>query len=269
MPDSTRHRTRGLGSEARSSITFPCLPGQARPPGARTLSAKREAAITEDRHPLPGRAAARRCAIAGAILLGIGLLIAAGIAWDLPAANVRDLPVNQAFWDFGQQHPWVLSAAGGISWIADGLRNILIVGLVSIGLLIARRWEWAIFLLVCSQGGVLLSNALKFAIARERPPFVENSNLQQHLSFPSGHTFAGFTVWAAMALIAWYLLPRRAAIPVAAILLVIGLLQAPSRLIVGKHWLSDVVGSWFIGSGWLLLIWGGFIAWLASRPAKA
>lgn len=196
-------------------------------------------------------------------------MIAAGIAWDLPAANVRDLPVNQAFWDFGQQHPWVLSAAGGISWIADGPRNILIVGLVSIGLLIARRWEWAIFLLVCSQVGVLLSNALKFAIARERPPFVENSSLQQHLSFPSGHTFAGFTVWAAMALIAWYLLPRRAAIPVAAILLVIGLLQAPSRLIVGKHWLSDVVGSWFIGSGWLLLIWGGFIAWLASRPAKA
>ena len=87
------------------------------------------------------------------------------------------------------------------------------------------------------------------------------------LDFPSGHTFAGFTVWAAMAIVAWYLLPRRAATPVAAVLLVVGLLQAPARLIVGKHWLSDVVGSWFIGSGWLLLVWAGFLWWLAPRPA--
>lgn len=223
--------------------------------------------VDQDRHQLPGRAVARPSAIVGAALLGVGLLIAFVIVRDLPGANARDLPVNRAFWDLGQHQAWALASASDISWLADGVRNIVIVSVVSIALLLARQWRWAVFLLVSSQVGVLISNALKFSVARERPPFIENSTLQQHLSFPSGHTFAGFTVWAAMAIVAWYLLPRRAATPVAAVLLVVGLLQAPARLIVGKHWLSDVVGSWFIGSGWLLLVWAGFLWWLAPRPA--
>ena len=225
--------------------------------------------MDKGRHRLPGREDARRYAIrsfiVGTVLLGVGLLIAFGIARDLPGANARDLPVNQAFWALGQDQAWALGAASGISWLADGVRNIIIVSGVSIALVLARQWRWAVFLLVSSQVGVLISNALKFSIARERPPFIENSDLQQHLSFPSGHTFAGFTVWAAMALIAWYVLPWRAAAPVAVALLTVGLLQAPARLIVGKHWLSDVVGSWFIGSGWLLLVWAGFLWWLAPR----
>lgn len=117
-----------------------------------------------------------------------------------------------------------------------------------------------------SQLGVLVSNLLKFSIARERPPFIENTDFQQHLSFPSGHTFAGFTVWVAMALIAWYLLPGTWASVTAALLALIGMMQAPARLLVGKHWVTDVIGSWLLGAGWLLLIWGIFLWWWAPRP---
>ena len=49
------------------------------------------------------------------------------------------------------------------------------------------------------------------------------------------------------------------------VLLMVGLLQAPARLVVGKHWFTDVIGSWLIGSGWLLLVWAGFLWWLAPR----
>jgi undecaprenyl-diphosphatase len=218
-----------------------------------------------ERHALPARAQAPRIALVGGALLALGLTLAVIIASDLGAANARDLPINTWFWDLGGSHAWLLETARGISWFADGMRNVVIVPIVVIVLLVARQWRWAIFLVVVSQGGLLISNALKFSIARERPPFLENDSLQQHLSFPSGHTFAGFTIWVSMAVIAWYLLPRRASIPVAGVALVIGLLQAPSRLIVGKHWLTDVLGSWLIGSGWLLLVWAGFLWWLAPR----
>ncbi len=214
---------------------------------------------------LPPRTAAPRLVLLGAALFGLGLLLAAFIGSNLAAANARDLPLNTWFWDQGQLRPWLLSAARNVSWVADGPRNIAVVAIVSILLLVLRQWRWALFLVVVSQLGVVVSNLLKFSIARERPPFIENTDLQQHLSFPSGHTYAGFTVWIAMALIAWYLLPQRVAPYAAGVLVVVGLLQAPSRLLVGKHWVTDVVGSWLLGAGWLLLIWGLFVWWWAPR----
>lgn len=218
-----------------------------------------------DRHVLPARSRAPRIAILGGVLLAIGLVLAFVIASDLEAANARDLALNTWFWNLGVDHRWLLDSSTFISWFADGMRNIVIVPIVAVILLILRQWRWAVFLVVVSQGGLLISNALKFSISRERPPFIENDSLQQHLSFPSGHTFAGFTIWAAMAIIAWYLLPRRASVILAPVLLVVGLLQAPSRLIVGKHWFTDVLGSWLIGAGWLLLVWAAFLWWLAPR----
>lgn len=193
-------------------------------------------------------------------------MLAVLIARDLTAANARDLGVNTWFWNLGQTQPWLLSAATFVSWFADGARSVVIVPVLAVILVGLRQWRWAVFLLVSSQLGLVISNVLKFMISRERPPFIENSDLQQHLSFPSGHTFAGFTIWAATALIAWYLLRPPWANIAAVMLLVVGLLQAPSRLIVGKHWVTDVIGSWLIGAGWLLMVWAAFLWWLAPRP---
>ena len=221
--------------------------------------------MASPRHRLPERAAAGRIALVGAGLLIVGLVLAAVIASDLAAANARDLAANTWFWDLGQANGWLLQAAGVISWFADGARSAVIAPVLIVVLFGLRQWRWAVFLLVSSQLGLLLSNALKFAIGRERPPFVENTDLQQHLSFPSGHTFAGFTIWAATAIIAWYLLRPPWANAAAVVLLAVGLLQAPSRLIVGKHWVTDVLGSWLIGAGWLLLVFAAFLWWWAPR----
>lgn len=220
-------------------------------------------------HQLPDKSAAKRLALIGIALFALGLCVALSIAMNLAAANARDLPVNSWFWDLGQTQGWPLALAEFFSWFADGPRNIVIAPLIALVLLLARKWRWAIFLLASSQLGLVISNVLKFSIARERPPFIENTDFQQHLSFPSGHAFAGFTIWAAMALIAWYLLRPPWANALAVLCLSIGLLQAPSRLIVGKHWFTDVIGSWLIGAGWLLVVWAAFLWWLAPRSVDS
>lgn len=222
--------------------------------------------MPESKHRLPSRSTAPRIAVLGAGLLVMGLALAAFIASDLAAANARDLGVNTWFWELGQSHGWLLAVANAVTWCADGVRSAVIAPVVIVVLLCFRQWRWAVFFVVSSQVGLLISTSLKFTIARERPPFIENTDLQQHLSFPSGHTFAGFTIWCASAIIAWYLLRPPWANVLTTLLLVIGLLQAPTRLIIGKHWVTDVMGSWLIGAGWLLLVWAGFLWWLAPRP---
>ena len=221
--------------------------------------------VNTTRHALPSRDIAPKFAIAGLMLLGLGLALAFVIASNIGAANARDLPSNIWFFDLGRVHPEIHSTADGFSWFADGVRNIVVVPVVTVVLLACRQWRWAVFLVVSSQVGLLISNALKFSIARQRPPLIESTDFQLHLSFPSGHTLSGLTVWVAMAMIAWYLLPRPFGDIATVALVVIGLANGPSRLILGKHWLTDVLGAWMVAGGWLMLVWAGFLWFLRPR----
>lgn len=214
---------------------------------------------------LPPRTSAAPFAIAGLTVLLVGLALAWVIAQDTAAANSRDLPVNTFSFTLGQDHPWIAMASEGVSFFAGGAINVIVVPVALVILLIARQWRWAIFLAVSSQAGLLVSSTLKASVARERPPFADPTEFQRYLSFPSGHTFAGITVWLAMGVICWFVLPRPWSTAAGITLGVIGLLNGPSRLVLGKHWLTDVVGAWLVSSGWLLLVWAAWLWWLAPR----
>jgi undecaprenyl-diphosphatase len=218
------------------------------------------------RHVLPSREHAWRFGAVGGGVLAVGLMLTWWIAVDTVAANARDLPVNTWFFELGIQYAWIDVGAEAVSWFAGGTRNVVVVPVVIVALLIARQWRWAIFLGVVTQAGLLVSSALKALVSRERPPFIEHTDFQLYLSFPSGHTFAGITVWVSLAVIAWYVLPRPWATGAGITLAVIGLLTGPSRLILGKHWLTDVLGAWLVAAGWWLLVWGAFLWFLAPRP---
>lgn len=220
-------------------------------------------------HLLPERGEASRFAVAGGVVLAVGLALALIIGRDPVAANARDRAVNEWFFSFGQSQPWADWLAEAVSWFAGGARNVVIVPVALLVLLLLRQWRWAIFLAVSSQAGLLVSSVLKATVSRERPPFTEVDDFQRFLSFPSGHTFAGITVWLAMGVICWYLLPRPWSTMTGITLAVIGLLNGPSRLLLGKHWLTDVLGAWLVASGWLLLVWAGFLWFLAPRPVES
>ena len=115
------------------------------------------------------------------------------------------------------------------------------------------------FFLALSAGSIALGNLVKFSVGRERPPWVTHEALQQTRSFPSGHTSTGTTVWCAAALIGWYLLPPIIAPWLCSTFLAIGLLQGPARMILGKHWSTDVLGALFEGSACLLIAWSIFL----------
>lgn len=221
---------------------------------------------------LPATAVGRRFLVAGAVLFVCGVALALWIRSGIDAANARDLPINTWFHDRADTSGIIRSLSTVVSWIGSG-EHIVPIELVAVAaLLIVRRWRWAIFVLVSSMGGHLLSNVTKHLVERPRPPWFilfEGQSALDFPSFPSGHTTAGMAGIVAIAITLWFVLPRPWSTVLAPIVGVIGLLQGASRLFLAKHWLTDVIGGLLFGTGWLFVVWGAFLLWLAPRdPAE-
>jgi undecaprenyl-diphosphatase len=123
-----------------------------------------------------------------------------------------------------------------------------------------ERW-WLLSLLLTVPGGMLLNVAVKHIVQRQRPHFDDALVHLTSYSFPSGHV-AGSTVLYGFA--AAYLLSRvreprlRIAIVAAAAAMV--LLVGFSRMYLGAHYLSDVVGAVVEGLLWVWLCQAGIHA---------
>lgn len=213
---------------------------------------------------LPAKEKAPRLAIIG------GSLFAAGVVWALIVASMtssfdtHERGLSRWLLDFGTHEP-IHSISEWLSWIGAGARTVPIVFCVAALLLLFGKWRWTLFFLLSSQAGILISTTIKHTVGRTRPPWTSLSPDQIGTSFPSGHTYAGVTGWVAMGLIALYLFPKPISTITSTVVIVIGLLNGPSRLMLGKHWPSDVLGAWLLSSGWLLLCWSAFLWFWAPR----
>jgi membrane-associated phospholipid phosphatase len=126
-----------------------------------------------------------------------------------------------------------------------------VVGLAVIFLLIRRLWRLALYLLVAGAGALVLDPVLKSLVGRLRPVLAHPIAHGTGNSFPSGHSLGSMVCYGAILLV---FLPavrgrRRTAFiaVVAAVILVVGV----SRLLLGVHYVSDVIGGWAIGVTWL------------------
>jgi undecaprenyl-diphosphatase len=117
-----------------------------------------------------------------------------------------------------------------------------------------RRFYWFAALLSSIYGGMLLNRILKYVFQRPRPHFDDPLLSLSSYSFPSGHTMTATVVFGVLAS---YLFTttqdwrRRALIICVAGFLI--LLVGFSRIYLGVHYLSDVLGAMAEGLAWLAL----------------
>lgn len=218
--------------------------------------------------PLPDRSRSPKFALAGFVLLSFGALLGIIVAIQEPWMNARDLPTNTWLRDLGVSSQWLTNVSDWLSWIGSGARTVPIVLTVSLLLVIFRKWQWALFLLASSQLGFLVSNSVKYLVGRDRPPWGEFTARQTGTSFPSGHTFTGIASWVAIGIIVLYIFPKRWSRLACGLICTMGILVGVSRLILARHWVTDVLGAWLLASGWLLLVWAGFL-WLFQERLSA
>jgi undecaprenyl-diphosphatase len=113
------------------------------------------------------------------------------------------------------------------------------------------RGRFALGLLLVILVGRGLSEVQKYWIARARPDLEPHLVMVKTSSFPSGHATSSMILYLTLALgLAAAPRWRRAA---AAAAIVLSLLIGTSRVMLGVHWPSDVIGGWSFGALWVLL----------------
>lgn len=112
-----------------------------------------------------------------------------------------------------------------------------------------RRQAALLFALVTT--GPLLVELQKGWIGRLRPHDQEHLVATQSYAFPSGHTANATLIWLSLALLLVTGRGRTAAIAGAAL---VAVAVGCTRMMLGVHWPTDVVGGWALGLFWLLLL---------------
>lgn len=143
-----------------------------------------------------------------------------------------------------------ITALGGTTVLA--LMTILSV----IYLLLARQRAIALFMFLSIIGGWLAGNVLKLGVARPRPDIVPHLVEVHDLSFPSGHAMLSavtyLTIGALLSRAQQYRSTRIFLIAAAIFLtFIIGL----SRVYLGVHYPTDVLGGWCAGATWAAGCW--------------
>ena len=125
---------------------------------------------------------------------------------------------------------------------------------VAVGLR-TRRWFPGAAAVGVAAAGVLSRFGLAELIRDARPPRIDRLVPVDGFSFPSGHAATSALVAGTLAWLLTFLIPARSVRVVAtAVLAGWALLVALSRVYLGVHWASDILGSWLLAGVWLTVL---------------
>ena len=167
-------------------------------------------------------------------------------------------------------HPAALTVISDVTLLGSTLVLSIIIAAASLLLALRRRWRLAAYLVATGAGALVLDPVLKVLVGRLRPVVAHPVAYAPGNSFPSGHSLGSIVCYGALFLVflpaakgrwrTWF------AIVTAALVAMIGI----SRILLGVHYISDVIGGWAIGIAWLGLTTFAFelTRRAAGRPAS-
>jgi len=211
-----------------------------------------------------------------ALTLALGMAVAGGLVVGALAYLMRSsgtlVSIDRSAGQWGQDH--------ATSWSTDAIQLVTDLGawwfVVALAVVVCvveyvrvpNRWI-PFFLLTVLVGEIVLVNAVKQLLDRVRPTF---NPIAETLgpSFPSGHSATAAAFYAAVALVVARRRSPRTRSVLAGVAVAVAIGVAASRVLLGVHWMSDVLAGLAFGWGWFALcaiaFGGRFLTF--GQPAK-
>ncbi|MQA05722.1 MAG: phosphatase PAP2 family protein [Streptosporangiales bacterium] len=204
---------------------------------------------------LDPRRPARRVLFAGlvgVVLLVAGFAVVCGDVGDGDGLAAYDRSVLG--WLTGQRGDDLTIVVRLVTALGAAVSAIVLGGVGALLGVLRTRRAWPLVLVTVALCGAGLSIVLvKQLVGRVRPPGVTALVGETGWSFPSGHTLGATVTFGVLGYLgvrlvrAWW--HRVWIVGVATVMIVaVGV----SRMYLGVHWLTDVVGGWLLGAAWLV-----------------
>ena len=146
---------------------------------------------------------------------------------------------------------WLVQVMVDLTALGGGTVLTLVAVFVTLYLAARRKVALAVFVLSSIAAGGVLTAVHKTLIARARPDIVPHLVEVSSASFPSGHAMNSAMVYlTGAALLASAEPSRRVRIFLVSAALALTLAIGFSRVFLGVHFPTDVLGGWAIGIAW-------------------
>ena len=154
----------------------------------------------------------------------------------------------------------------GPRWLEEMARDVTALGGVTVltfttfavtgFFLLQRKWHLGIYVAAAVITGVVASSLLKAGFDRSRPDLVEHGQVVYTASFPSGHSMLSAVAFLTLgALVAGAQKDRSLRLYILSLAAILTIAVGTSRVYLGVHWPTDVLGGWAAGTGWALTCW--------------
>jgi undecaprenyl-diphosphatase len=182
--------------------------------------------------------------------------------------TVFDRPTWQ--WFVEHRSPAATTVAKIVTTAGSTLTMGILAGVVTVALWWRGHRGDAVMTAVVGAGAGLIVAVGKRVVGRPRPPAEFRLVTETNASFPSGHALASMAILGVFTvLLVAAIRPPIGRIAVAATALLLIALIGASRLYLGVHWATDVLGGWLTGAAWLLLCITGRRLWRSYRDNRA
>ena len=212
----------------------------------------------------PSRALGQ-CSAASGVLFVL-LAVAVSVGWNRLVAF--DERWSTRAYMFMLTHGWCEALARAATWLGNGPTVAAVTAVAAIVCLLTHRPRLGIWLALTVSVDALVNTTIKYAIERIRPASAGVVTSAHGFAFPSGHTeIATMTYPALVLVVGWQALQpgrltrRISAFVVSLVVAAVGL----SRIFLGAHWPTDVLGGWLFGSAWVT----ASTALLVRRPGAS
>lgn len=182
-------------------------------------------------------------AVLFALVIALGYAVNAGWfrGFDIAVSNALNLRR-------GVSNDTLILFMQGISWIGGGVQRYIIITVLTLAL--CRWWGWGAGLAMGLTALVssITSDMLKMFFARVRPDLVTQLDPISSAAYPSGHSNNAAVVYILFIM----LVPQARHLGWQLLAAMMILLTGLSRIMLGVHWPTDVIGGWMLGASFAL-----------------